>query len=47
VEATVRCTGGALEVVFPRAGGPAELVDAFAEVRGAFQISMVLRTLIG
>ncbi len=47
VEATVRCTGAALEVVFPRAGGPAELVDAFAEVRGAFQISKVLRTLIG
>jgi hypothetical protein len=47
VEAAVRCTGAALEIVFPRAGGPAELVDAFAGVREAFQISKVLRTMIG
>lgn len=47
VEAEVRCTGAALEIVFPRAGGPAELVDAFAGVREAFQISKVLRGLIG
>ena len=47
VDAAVRCTGAALEIVFPRAGGPAELVDAFAEVRAAFQISKVLRGLIG
>ncbi len=46
VEATVRCTGVALEIAFPRAGGPAELVDAFAAVREAFQISKALRGLI-
>jgi hypothetical protein len=46
VEATVRCTGAALEVVFPQADGPAELVDAFATVREAFQISPALRGLI-
>jgi hypothetical protein len=47
VEAAVRCTGAALEIVFPRAAGPAELIDAFAGVREAFQISKVLRGLIG
>ncbi|MBI5688764.1 MAG: hypothetical protein HZC55_01610 [Verrucomicrobia bacterium] len=47
VAATVRCTGAALEIGFPRAGGPAELVEAFAEVREAFQISRVLRTMLG
>ena len=47
VEAEVRCTGAALEIVFPRAGGPAELVEAFAGVRAAFQVSQVLRGLIG
>lgn len=47
VEAEVRCTGATLEIVFPRAGGPAELVDAFEEVRAAFQISKALRGLIG
>lgn len=47
VEAEVRCTGAALDVVFPRATGPAELIDAFAAVREAFQLSKVLRGLIG
>lgn len=47
VEARVRCTGGTLEVVFPRAGGPAELMDGFAAVRGAFAISKVLGGMIG
>lgn len=47
VDAQVRCTGGALEVVFPRGAAPAELIDAFASVREAFQISKVLRGLIG
>ena len=46
VDATVRCTGAALEVVFPRAGGPAELIDAFAAVRDAFRISKGLSGLI-
>lgn len=46
VDAAVRCTGAALEVIFPRAGGPAELVDAFTAVREAFQISKLLRGLI-
>lgn len=47
VEAEVRCTGAALAVVFPHAGAPAELMDAFAAVRGAFAINKVLAELIG
>lgn len=47
VDAEVRCTGGSLEIVFPRAGAPAELIDGFAAVRGAFQINKVLAGLIG
>lgn len=46
VDAQVRCTGGAIELVFPRAGAPAELMEAFAEVRGAFQISKALAALL-
>ena len=47
VEATVRCTVASLEMIFPRAGGPAELMDGFAAVRGAFAISKALSGLIG
>ena len=47
VDADVRCTGATLEVVFPRTGAPAELIDGFAAVREAFQISKALRALIG
>lgn len=47
VDATVRCTGATLDVVFPRGAGPAELLEAFAAVRGAFRISKALRGLIG
>jgi hypothetical protein len=47
VDAEVRCTGAALEVIFPRAGSPAELIDGFAAVREAFQISKALKALIG
>jgi hypothetical protein len=47
VDAAVRCTGTALEIVFPRAGGPAELIEAFAAVREAFRISKGLSGLIG
>ncbi|MBI5771773.1 MAG: hypothetical protein HZA93_28640 [Verrucomicrobia bacterium] len=46
VDATVRCTGAALEVVFPNAGGPAELIEQFAAVREAFRISKGLSGLI-
>jgi hypothetical protein len=46
VEAVVRCTGASLEIVFPRAAGPAELVDQFAAVREAFRISKGLSGLI-
>lgn len=38
---------GQLEVVFPRASGPAELMEGFAAVCGAFAISRVLGGLIG
>lgn len=47
VEAEVRCTGATLDLVFARGGSPAELIDAFGRVRGAFQISKVLAGLIG
>jgi hypothetical protein len=46
VDAAVRCAGATLEVIFPRGGAPAELIDAFAEVREAFQIHKVLAGLI-
>ncbi len=46
VDAEVRCTAAALEIVFPRASSPAELIDAFAEVREAFRISKGLSSLI-
>lgn len=47
VAAAVRCTGAALEMVFPRAGSPAELLDEFAEVRSAFQVDRALAGLVG
>jgi hypothetical protein len=46
VVAAVRCTGAALEVVFPRGASPGELMAAFATVRDAFGISRVLSGLI-
>lgn len=47
VDASVRCTGAALDLIFARAGSPAELIDGFGVVRGAFAISKVLAGLIG
>jgi hypothetical protein len=47
VDARVRCTGVALEMVFSRPGAPAELIEAFAAVRGAFAICKPLAGLIG
>ena len=47
VDADVRCTGASLDLIFPRNGSPAELIDAFASVREAFQISKALRALVG
>ncbi len=47
VDADVRCTGATLDMIFPRSGSPAELIDAFASVREAFQISKALRALVG
>jgi hypothetical protein len=46
VDAEVRCTGASLEVIFPRGGAPADLLDAFATVRDAFAISKSLSGLI-
>lgn len=46
VDAEVRCTGASLEVIFPRGGTPAELLEAFAAVREAFAISKALSGLI-
>ncbi|MBE2212767.1 MAG: hypothetical protein IAE82_02775 [Opitutaceae bacterium] len=39
VEAVVRCTGATLELEFPRAGSPRELIEAFGAVRTAFRFS--------
>jgi hypothetical protein len=47
VDATVRCTGASLDLVFARAGSPGELIDGFAAVREAFAISKTLAGLIG
>lgn len=46
VDAEVRCTGSTLEVIFARAGSPAELVEAFIAVRDAFAINKALAGLI-
>lgn len=47
VDAQVRCTGAALEMVFPRAGAPHELMVEFAAVRGAFAVSRELAGMLG
>jgi hypothetical protein len=47
VDARVRCTGATLDMIFPRPGGPAELLDSFLAVREAFAISKALGGLIG
>ena len=47
VAAEVRCTGAAMELVFPRAGSPGELMAEFAAVRGAFAVSRELAGMIG
>lgn len=39
IEAEVVCDGAALAMVFPRAGAPMELVEAFRAVRRAFALS--------
>lgn len=39
VDAEVRCTGATLELGFPRAGSPRELLEAFGEVRSAFRFT--------
>jgi|UniRef100_UPI00404A4814 hypothetical protein len=46
VEAQVRCTGSSLDMVFPRAGSPRELLTQFAAVRSAFGISKALVGLV-
>jgi hypothetical protein len=47
VDAQVRCTGSTLDILFPRAGSPRELMAAFAEVRKAFAVSPALAGMIG
>jgi hypothetical protein len=47
VDARVRCTGDALEMIFPRSGAPAELIDGFAAVRSAFAVAKPLAGLLG
>jgi hypothetical protein len=47
VDAQVRYTGAALELVFPRPGAPHELLAGFAAVRAAFDVSRLLAGLLG
>lgn len=47
VDATVRCTGRTLEMIFPRPGSPAALIDDFLAVRQAFAVSKPLAGLLG
>lgn len=47
VEAQVRCTGSALEIVFPQPGSPGELLEKFGEIRAAFGISRELGGMLG
>lgn len=47
VDAVVRCTGQSLEMVFPRHGSPAALIDGFLAVRRAFAVSQPLARLLG
>ncbi len=47
VDARVRCTGATLDMIFPHTGAPAELMDGFAAVRGAFAASKSLGALFG
>jgi hypothetical protein len=46
IDAEVRCTGATLDVVFPSAGSPAELLDGFAAVRNAFALRPELAELL-
>ncbi len=39
VDAKVRCTGASLELDFPRAGSPRELIEAFGAIRTAFRFT--------
>jgi len=46
VDAQVRCTGASLDMVYPRAGSPQELLEQFAAVRSAFRLSKVLAGMV-
>lgn len=45
--AEVRYSGPSLEIIFPRAGSPNELMGAFGKVRTAFAMSPALAAMIG
>ncbi|MBP6507868.1 MAG: hypothetical protein KA257_09925 [Opitutaceae bacterium] len=47
VNAQVRCTGATLDILFPQAGSPRELMAAFATVRSAFGVSRELAGVLG
>ena len=47
VSAEIRFNGASLEMVFPRAGSPRELIEEFERVRGAFAVNPELAALIG
>ncbi|MEO7797885.1 MAG: hypothetical protein ABIY47_09195, partial [Opitutaceae bacterium] len=47
IDVQLRCSGAALEMVFPRAGSPGELIERFAEIRSAFAVSRELAGIIG
>src|SRR4051812_40787708 len=47
IDAQVRSTGSSLEMVFPKAGSPRDLLDEFARVRGAFAVDRELAGIVG
>jgi hypothetical protein len=42
VDAVVRCNAGGMDILFPRAGSPRDLIESFTAVRHAFAMSKVL-----
>ncbi|MEY3773739.1 MAG: hypothetical protein RLZZ129_519 [Verrucomicrobiota bacterium] len=47
VDAQVRCTEASMDILFPRADSPRELLAEFAAVRSAFAVSPALAGVIG
>lgn len=46
VDAQVRCSGSSLEILFPRAASPRELMESFVTIRSAFDVNGELAAMI-